>query len=76
MLLEKGGLDVDAVQHLVEQHAIDAAPYAAQLERRRIPELRDGENAGAVEPLLHARPDAIDALQFEAEQDIGQVSLG
>jgi hypothetical protein len=27
-------------------------------------------------PLLHARADAVDVLQFEAEQDIGQVVLG
>jgi hypothetical protein len=43
-----------AVQHLVEEHAVDAAPHAAQLERRCVPELGDGEVAGAVKPLLHA----------------------
>jgi hypothetical protein len=32
-----GRLDIDAVQHLVEQHAVDAAPYAALLKRRRVP---------------------------------------
>ena len=65
-----GRLDIDAVQHLVEQHAVDAAPHAAQLERRRVPELGDGEDAGAVKPLLHARADAVDLLQFEAEQNV------
>ena len=55
-----GGLDVDAVQHLMEQHAVDAAPSAAQLERHGVPELGDGEDAGAVKPLLHARADAVD----------------
>jgi hypothetical protein len=42
MLLENRDgrrLDVDAVQHLVEQHAVDAAPHAPQLERCRVPEL-------------------------------------
>ena len=71
-----GGLDIDAVQHLVEQHGIDAAPHPAQLERRCTPELCDGEDAGAVEPLLHARADAVDLLQFEAEQNLRQVGLG
>ena len=69
-----GGLDVDTVQHLVKQHAINAAPHPAQLERRSVPKLGDGEDAGAVEPLLHARADAVDLLQFEAEQDVGQVA--
>jgi hypothetical protein len=45
------------VQHLVEQHAVDAAPHAAQLEWRRVPQLGDGEDAGAVKPLLHAAND-------------------
>ena len=53
-----GGLDVDAVQHLVEQQAVDAAPHPAQLERRRVPQLLDVDDAGAVQPLLHARADA------------------
>jgi hypothetical protein len=52
-----GRLDVDAVQHLVKEQAVDAAPHTAQLERRRVPELGDGEDAGAVKPLLHARAD-------------------
>jgi hypothetical protein len=43
-----GRLNIDAMQHLMEQHAIDAAPHAAQLERRRVPQLCDGENAGTV----------------------------
>ena len=60
----------------MEEHAVDAAPYAAQLERRRLPELRDGEDAGAVEPLLHARADAVDLLQFEREQYVGQLVGG
>jgi hypothetical protein len=68
---EEGGLDVDAVQHLVEQQAVGAAPNPAQLERRRVPEPGDGHNAGAVKPLLHAFADAVDVLQFEAEQDVG-----
>jgi hypothetical protein len=42
-------------------------------ERRRLPKLGDGENSGAVEPLLHARADAVDFLQFELEQDVRQV---
>jgi hypothetical protein len=41
-----GRLDVHAVQHLMEEQAVDAAPQPAQLERRRVPELGDGENAG------------------------------
>ena len=52
-----GRLDIHAVQHLVEQHAVDAAPHPAQLKRRRVPQLGDGEDAGAVKPLLHARAD-------------------
>ena len=32
-----GRLDIDAVQHLVEQQAIDAAPDPAQPERRSVP---------------------------------------
>ena len=71
-----GGLDVDAVQHLVEQQAVDAAPHAAQLERRRVPQLGDIDDAGAMKPLLHARADAVDVLQLEAEQNSGQVVLG
>ena len=67
-----GGLDIDAVQHLMEQEAVDAAPHPAQLERRRVPELGDGDDAGAVKPLLHARADAVDRLQFEAEQNLRQ----
>jgi hypothetical protein len=43
-----GRLDIDAVQHLVKQHAVDAAPHAAQLKRRRGPQLGDGEDAGAM----------------------------
>ena len=57
------GLDVDAVQHLVEQHAVDAAPYAAQLERRCLPQLRDIDDAGTVQPLLHARDMRLDPPQ-------------
>ena len=68
-----GRLDVDAVQHLVEQHAVDAAPYPAQAAGRRLPEILDGEDAGAVEALLHALADAVDILQFEAEQNARQI---
>src|SRR5271163_4727796 len=57
-----GGLYVDAVQHLVKQHAVDAAPDPAQLERCSVPKLGDGQNPGAVKPLLHALADAIDLL--------------
>ena len=46
------GLDVDTVQHLVEQHAVDAAPHPPQLERRCLPQLGDVDDAGAVQPLL------------------------
>src|SRR5271156_3704993 len=70
------GVDVDAVQHLVEQHAVDAAPYPAQLERRRVPELGDGDEAGAVKTLVHALADAVDVVQLEAEQNFGQVIPG
>src|ERR1700724_3738432 len=58
-----GRLDIDAMQHLMEQHAIDAAPHPAQLERSGLPKLGDGENSGTVEPLLHAGADAVDLLQ-------------
>ena len=68
-----GGLDIDAVQHLVEQQSIDAAPDAAQPHGRRLPELGDGVDAGAVQALLHALADAVDLLQFEAEQDAGEI---
>jgi hypothetical protein len=54
----------------------NAAPHPAQLERRGLPELRDGEDAGAVEPLLHAFADAVDLLQFEAQQNLRQVVFG
>jgi hypothetical protein len=70
-----GRLDIDAVQHLVEQQAIDAAPHPAQPHRRGLPELGDGEDAGAVQALLHAFADAVDLLQFEAEQDAGQIVM-
>jgi hypothetical protein len=71
-----GRLDVDAVQHLMEQHAVDAAPDPAQLERRRVPQLGDGEDAGAVQALLQARADAVDLLQLEPEEDVGQFVVG
>ena len=64
------------MQHLVEQQAVDAAPHAAQLERRRVPQLGDGADAGAVQPLLHARADAVDHLQCQAEQNLRQVVFG
>ena len=66
----RGRLDIDAMQHLMEQKAVDAAPHPAQLERRRVPQLGDGEDAGAVKPLLHACADAVDLLQCEAEQNL------
>src|SRR5882672_9906786 len=68
-----GGLDIDAVKHLMEQQTVDAAPHATQLERRRLPELGDGEDSGAVQPLLHAFADAVDLLQVEPEQDARQI---
>jgi hypothetical protein len=71
-----GRLNIDAMQHLVEQEAVDTAPHPAQLERRRVPELGDGEDAGAVQPLLHARADAVDLLQLEAKQKLRQVGRG
>jgi len=71
-----GRLDIGAVQHLMEQHAVDPAPYAAQPVRRGVPELGDGRDAGAVQPFFHARADAVDLLQFEAEKDVGQVVFG
>ena len=55
-------LYVDAVQHLAEQHAVDAAPDPAQPQRGSIPKLGDRENSGAVEPLLHALADTVDLL--------------
>jgi hypothetical protein len=64
------------VQHLVEQQPVDAAPDQAQPERGCLPELGDGVDAGAVEPLLHTRADAVDLVQFEAEQNLWQVLLG
>jgi hypothetical protein len=67
----RGRLDVDAMQHLVEQHAVDAAPHPPQLQRRRIPQLLDGEDSGTVQSLLHSWADALDVLQFEAEQNAG-----
>ena len=70
-----GRLNVDAVQHLMKQEAIDAAPDPAQLERGCFPELGDGEDAGAVKALLHPFADAVDLLQFEAEQNVGQIVL-
>lgn len=72
MLLEKRE---EGWQHLMEQQPLDAAPHPAQPERGRLPELGDGEDAGAVEPLFHALPDAVDLLQFEAEQNVGQVVM-
>jgi hypothetical protein len=48
-------LDVDTVQHLMEENAIDAAPHPAQAERRRVPQFRDGEDPGAMKPLLGSR---------------------
>ena len=59
-----GGLDIDAMQHLMEQQPVDAAPHPPQLELRRVPQLGDGEDAGAVQPLLHARADAVNVLQL------------
>lgn len=50
-----GGLDVDAVKDLVEQQPVDAAPHPAQLERRRVPQLLDIDDAGAVKALLQCR---------------------
>jgi hypothetical protein len=44
--------------------------------RRRVPELGDGKDAGAMQPLLHPFTDAVDLLQFEAEQDVRQVVFG
>ena len=41
-----------------------------------MPELGDCENAGAVQALLHALADAVDLLQFEAEQNVGQIVMG
>jgi hypothetical protein len=32
-----GGLNIDAVQHLVEQQPVDAAPHPAQPHRRGLP---------------------------------------
>jgi hypothetical protein len=55
---------------------LTSAPHAAQLERGRVPELGNSEDAGAVKPLLHARADAVDLLQFEAEQNVGQIIAG
>jgi hypothetical protein len=40
-IARRGRLDVDAVQHLVKQQPVDAAPHAAQLERRSVPQLLD-----------------------------------
>jgi hypothetical protein len=37
-----GGLDIDAVQHLVKEHAVDAVPHPAQPVRSRLPQLGDG----------------------------------
>jgi hypothetical protein len=45
---EERRLDIDAMQHLVEQHAVDPAPHAAQLKRRRHPQLGRSEDAGAM----------------------------
>jgi hypothetical protein len=42
----------------------------------RVAQLLDVDDAGAMQPPLHARADAVDVLQVEAEQDIGQVVLG
>jgi hypothetical protein len=47
----------------------------AQLERRRIPELGDGEDAGAVKPLLHAFADAVDVLQCGPSRMSGKLSF-
>ena len=55
--------------------AVDA-PHAAQLERRRVPQLGDGQDAGAVQPLRHAGADAVAVLQFETEQNPRQVIFG
>ena len=38
-----------------------------------LPELGDGEDAGAVKACFHALANAVDVLQFEAEQNLGQV---
>jgi hypothetical protein len=69
-------LDIGAVQHLVKQHAVDAAAHPPQPVRRRVPELGDGKDAGATEPFFHPFADAVDLLQFEAEQDVRQLVLG
>ena len=49
-LCEPGGgrLKIDAVQHLVKQKAVDAAPDPAQPERPGLPEFGDGEDPGPV----------------------------
>jgi hypothetical protein len=60
----------------MEQQAVDAAPDPAQLERGGLPKLGGGENSGAVEPLLHARADSVDLLQFETEQNLRQIVGG
>jgi hypothetical protein len=44
------------VQHLVEQHAVDAAPYALQLEGGCLPQLGDIDDAGAVQALSMRAP--------------------
>jgi hypothetical protein len=59
----------------MEQQPVDAAPAPAQPKRRRLPELGDGEDAGAIEPLFHARADAVDFLQVEPEQNLGQAVM-
>jgi hypothetical protein len=68
-----GRLDIDAVQHLVEQQPVDAAPHPPQPQRRGLPDLGDGRDAGAAEPLLHALADAVDILQREAQQNVRQI---
>ena len=51
-----GGLDVDAMQHLMEEHAVSCRPTPAQAgEWRRVQQLLDRDDTGAVQPLLHAR---------------------
>jgi hypothetical protein len=51
------------------------APDLAELKRCGLPKLGNGEDAGPIEALFHAPADAVNLLQFEAEQDIGQIVL-
>jgi hypothetical protein len=51
-------------------------PHGAQLKGCGIPQLGNGENAGAAQPLLHAPADAVDVLELKPEQNAKQVFLG